>query len=118
MEWFDTHMSALDSPLEQAPEVLNAVGMDIPSHVLFRMIDNLVGIVSAYLHIGIGLVTEQGRSRHHMLTYSLFNQSSRGTVENRSPQSALRPCALHPNHHSFPIVAFGAGILSFLSAVQ
>lgn len=42
MERLDTHIGALDPALQEAPEVLNAVGMDIPAHVGFGVIDDLV----------------------------------------------------------------------------
>jgi hypothetical protein len=65
VEGLNAHISALDPALQVAPEVLDAVSVDIPSHILFSMIDLLMGIVSAHLHIGIRLVAVQGGTRHY-----------------------------------------------------
>src|ERR1700730_6814830 len=42
MEWLDAYVCSLESTLNQAPEVFQSVGMDLPVNVLFGMVDNLV----------------------------------------------------------------------------
>jgi hypothetical protein len=42
MEWLDAYVCSLESTLNQAPEVFQSVGMDLPVNVLFGMVDDLV----------------------------------------------------------------------------
>src|SRR5271168_291669 len=42
VERLDVHVSALQSALEQAPEVFESIGMNLPVNVAFGMVDNLV----------------------------------------------------------------------------
>ena len=45
MKWHHEMMRAIDSPLEQAPEIFNAVGMNTSAHKLFSVIDYFVRVV-------------------------------------------------------------------------
>src|SRR6266511_2544283 len=42
VERVHAHVGALDRPLEQRPEVFQAIGVDLPAHVLPRMINHLM----------------------------------------------------------------------------
>lgn len=45
MKRFNADVGAFDRPLEQAPEVLQPIGVDVPPHIGFGMADDLVGVV-------------------------------------------------------------------------
>ena len=47
MERFDAHIGSADASLQQAPEVLKAIGMDATINILDSMIYNLMGILLA-----------------------------------------------------------------------
>jgi len=53
MERFDANIGALQSALEQTPEVFHAVSVDLPVHILERMVDYLV-LVALMLQSLIG----------------------------------------------------------------
>jgi hypothetical protein len=43
MKWLQAHIGALNSALQQAPEVLNAVGVDVPFEIGFSVVNDLMG---------------------------------------------------------------------------
>ncbi len=47
MEWLNANVGSADTALEQAPEVLKAVGVDAAIDVLNSMVYNLVSILPA-----------------------------------------------------------------------
>src|SRR5688572_13262284 len=46
MERFDGDIRALDGPLQEAPEVFAAVGVDLPVHVFLGVVDKFVGVIA------------------------------------------------------------------------
>ena len=42
MERFNRHVGALDGPLQETPEVLQAISVNLSLHVLFGMVDHAV----------------------------------------------------------------------------
>ncbi len=52
MEWFDTNVASRDAALEQRPEVLKAVSVNLSINVLLRMVNNLVGVFRSQSVIG------------------------------------------------------------------
>lgn len=45
VERFNADIGSLEAALQQAPEVFKSVGVNLPINVLFRMVNNLVGVV-------------------------------------------------------------------------
>lgn len=45
MERFDVHIRSLERPLEQAPEVLKPVRVDVAACIAFQMINNLAVVI-------------------------------------------------------------------------
>src|SRR6266516_4649099 len=59
----DVDLCALDGPLEQAPEVLDPVRVNITGHILAAgVVDRLVGVVSLHAVVAAVFVGEQRRS--------------------------------------------------------
>ena len=46
MERFDAHVGALHGALQERPEVLQAVGVDLPVHVGFGVVDDVVDVAA------------------------------------------------------------------------
>ena len=46
MERFDRHVGATNGTFQQRPEVLEAVGVNLPVNVSFGVIDDVVGVWS------------------------------------------------------------------------
>src|SRR5262245_5061890 len=53
VEGLDGNVRALDRPLEQGPEVLQPVGVDLPAHVGFRVVNHAVGILGGQPVVGL-----------------------------------------------------------------
>jgi len=53
MELFHAHVGSLESALQETPEVFEAVGMNLPVNVFFRMVNHLV-LESLFLESLIG----------------------------------------------------------------
>lgn len=52
VERFDTHIGPVDSALEQRPEVLHPIRVDVPVNVLLRVINDLVRVVAIQRIVG------------------------------------------------------------------
>jgi hypothetical protein len=52
MERLDTHVGSADAALEKTPEVLKAIGVNLPVDELDSMVNDLVRIVSGQSLIG------------------------------------------------------------------
>lgn len=59
MEGLDAHVGSLDRALEQAPEVLKAVGVDVADRVALGMVDDGVDVIGLKAVIGANLVGEE-----------------------------------------------------------
>src|SRR5260221_1744339 len=47
MEWLDADVGSPDAALEQAPEVLKTVGVDLPVYISLRMVDDAMDVFAA-----------------------------------------------------------------------
>src|SRR5580658_2293491 len=56
-----THVRALDSSLQERPEVLHSARMDVPFHVRLGVVDYVVGVVGAQSVIGQMFIRHQVR---------------------------------------------------------
>ena len=100
MKRFDTNIGSRDAALQQAPEVFEAVSVNLPVNVSFRMIHDLVGVFSGQSVIGCQSVGVQCRSDCDMLfnrgmksgtlaicDYSSANPSPRSSAPNTTALS-------------------------------
>ena len=58
MKWLDTDVSSVKATLQQTPEVLHCVGVDIPVHVPDRVIDDSVLVVSLQTIVRLQFISE------------------------------------------------------------
>ena len=63
VERFHGHVGSGQSALEQAPIVLNGVGVDFPIHVGDRVIDHLMGVASFQAFVGAQRIAVERRAR-------------------------------------------------------
>jgi hypothetical protein len=68
MERFDGHVGAFQGALQQAPEVLHAVGVDLSFRVRLGMIDDIVDVVGRQPVVGLQFVGVDARSRLNVFT--------------------------------------------------
>ena len=67
MEWFDTNVGSGDAALKQRPEVLKAVGVNLPINVFLGMVNNLMGVLGSQSVVGRQCVGVEGRASLDML---------------------------------------------------
>ena len=67
MERFYTHIGSRDAPLEEAPEVLKAIGMHPAIDILDGVIHNLVRVVAGESAIGEKRIGVERGTRFHVL---------------------------------------------------
>ena len=79
MEWFDTNVASRDAALEQRPEVLKAVGVNLTINVLLGMVNNFVGVLGSQTVIGAQSIGVECRASFDvLLNFGLQNTSSCG----------------------------------------
>ena len=67
MKRLDTHIGSVDTALQQAPEVFEAVGMDAPVDVFDGVVNNPVRVVGRQTLVGKQRVSVERRARFDML---------------------------------------------------
>lgn len=67
VEGFHAYVGTTQTTLQQAPEVLQPVGMDIPLDVGFGVVDELVDVVGLQPKVGDCLIAEDVRARFNVL---------------------------------------------------
>src|SRR6266852_3427326 len=72
MERFNRHIRARDTALEEAPEVLKAIGVYAAIYVLSRMVNDLMRVVRCQSIVGHESVAVERRTSSYMLTYFLL----------------------------------------------
>lgn len=89
MKRFDGHVSTLQGALQERPEVLRAVGVNLPVNVRLRVIDDVVGVVgreSLIREVGVGV---DGRSGFDVLPDVWLHLSLLKAVQPLQPDAAL-----------------------------
>jgi hypothetical protein len=76
MEGFDTDVGSLQSPLQQRPEVLNAISMYVTFNILFGMIDELVNIIFLKAGIGCQFVSEHFGTRFNIRAHFFMQRAA------------------------------------------
>jgi hypothetical protein len=67
VERFDRNVRAAQSALEQTPEVLNPVGVDLPVHILLGMVDNPMDELATKMSVGRKLIRDDGCAGRYVL---------------------------------------------------
>lgn len=67
MERLDADVRPVDGPLQQAPEVLQAVGVDLAPDVGLGMVDGLMEVVRLQSFVGLQRISVDARTRLDML---------------------------------------------------
>ena len=67
MEWFDTNVGSRDAALQQAPEVFEAVSVNLPVYVLLGMVNDFMGVLGSQSVIGRQSVGVEGRADRDVL---------------------------------------------------
>ena len=67
MEWFDTNVGSSDAALQQAPEVLESVRVNLPVNVLLGMVNDFVSIFLSQSVIGCQRIGVERRAGFDML---------------------------------------------------
>jgi hypothetical protein len=67
MEGLNTHIGTLDRPLEQTPEVFQAVGVDLTPDITLSVVDHLVLIGVPEISVGLERVGENFGTFHNLL---------------------------------------------------
>jgi hypothetical protein len=69
MKRLDAHIGAAKCPLEQRPEILDAVGGNLTVNILLSMIDNVVDVFAVKVIVRAQRVRVHGRSALDMLAH-------------------------------------------------
>src|SRR6478672_790284 len=85
MEWFDGHVGALEGTLEQRPEVLKAVGVDLSVYVRLGMVDNAVDIIGAQAVVGHERIGIDRRTGFDVLPHFGLDVRPTTALEDHSP---------------------------------
>jgi hypothetical protein len=101
MKRFDTYIGSADAALEETPEVLKGIGVNLPIHVLDSMVNHLVRIVSGQSLIGEQEVGIESGSRLNMLPdFGLQNRlAAAGHNDSADVPTALQDA--HDGHFVF-----------------
>lgn len=78
MKRFDAHIGSLKATLQETPEVLNGVGVDVPTHVFNGVIDHLMGILALQTSVRPPRIREQRRAWLNMATNLSMQTEARG----------------------------------------
>jgi len=99
VEGFHADVGSVQTAFQKAPEVLHCIGVDVSVHVLDRMVDNSVLIVSAQTFIGFQFVAEYGRARFDVLANLRLQFLLAPIVYNHRPYVAA--ALHHAKDHGF-----------------
>src|SRR5215472_6220150 len=95
MKRFDTDIGALDTALQQAPEVLQSVSVDVPACVGFSVVNHVVDVLGIQSSIGSPRIGEHLRTGFDIR----LNPTMQGFALNvRNNRSADLAVALQQSH--------------------
>src|SRR5260370_15573855 len=84
MEWFDTNVSSTESTLQETPEVLKAIGVNLPTDVSFRMVNDFMSEILFESLIGEQLVGIDRRILSNVLMNDLLQLVTFPALDNLS----------------------------------
>jgi hypothetical protein len=88
VEGLDANVGAVQTALEQAPEVLHGVGVDVLVHILYRMVDNGVFVIRLQPIVGEQLIGEDRGTGFDMLTHVRLKFLLAATADDESANFA------------------------------
>src|SRR5277367_257737 len=106
MEWLNTHVSSTDTSLQQAPEVLKAIGMDTTINIGDSMIYDRMSVVLSKPAVGGKRIGIEGRPRLNMLAD--FDLQCR-PLPVRDDNSLHLAAALQKSHHGGLVLTASPG---------
>lgn len=115
MKGFHADVGTVESTLQETPEVLHAIGVNIPVRVLYGVIDDCVLIVTLQTFIRFQLVTEDGRSSFDLFVYVLLEFFLFAVVYHKGPN--LSATFNHSHNHGFVFAARASDALLALRLV-
>lgn len=104
MEWLDTDIGSTEAALEQTPEVLKPIGVNLSANVAFRMVNDLMGEVRFQSFVGQQLVGIERRAGADVFPDDLVNLWSPTSLHHFRPdvsatfQHADHDCLLADAH--------------------
>ena len=88
MERFDAHVGALECPLQQAPEVFAAVGVDVSVDVCLSVVDDVVNVVAGEVVVGRMRIGVDGGTGCNMLRHDGREVGALATRDDFQPHLA------------------------------
>jgi len=105
---FHAHVSTPEPALEQGPEILHPVGVNVALHVLNGVIDNGMLVVGTKAVIGFQFVSEQGRAHSNVFADLLLKFALAAIVHDH--RADFPATFQHPENNSL-ILSAGSGDL-------
>jgi len=94
MERFDRHVGAFQGTLQETPEVLHAVGVDLPIHVCFSVIDHVVNVIGFESIIREQFVGVDLRAFPHVRANGCLQRALADIGHDREPHGAVSVLAV------------------------
>ena len=82
MEWLDIDVSASNRPLQETPEVLNSVGMNMTMNVGYSMVYSLVNILFIQIAVGSKGIGDKVATLFNILSHRIRDCSTAGIGDN------------------------------------
>src|SRR5439155_22144779 len=110
MKRFDTYIGSADSAFQQAPEVLQPVGVNRAINVSNGMVDNFMGVLSRQSFVGFQIVAVESRACLNMLLDFGLKRSLSAVPNNKSSHFTT---ALQDSHHGSLVFAASSSYAAF-----
>src|SRR5438093_8623740 len=94
MERLDGNVGALQGTLQQAPEVLAAVGVDLTVNIPLSVVDDVVDVVSVQTIIREQFVGVDLGATAHVLAHSTLQNMFAVALNDRQPNGAMATIAM------------------------
>jgi hypothetical protein len=88
VEWFNGNISAFESPLYEAPEILQPVRVYLPVHVFFGVVNDLVNIFLVQSPIRVAIIGREIRTIFDVISYESLQGFAGAIFNNHSPHFA------------------------------
>lgn len=100
VERLNAHVCALQCALQEAPEVLQPIGMDVAANIRLRVVDHFVRVLNRQSIVGLQLIRENGRTGRYVLHNLSGNVTPLAIGNNRYLSTAMPLQQAH--NDSFP----------------
>jgi hypothetical protein len=89
VERLDGYVGAFDGALQEAPEVLAAIGMHVPVNVALGVVDHVMGVVRVQPGVGQEGVSVESRAGLNVVADVTLNVTALEAAENLGPHGAV-----------------------------